>query len=48
MKIKLNLSHVLVLASAMGLWAVPANAQYVQIVTPDQFQVWILGAVTSQ
>jgi hypothetical protein len=39
MKIKLNLSHVLVVASALGLWAARAHAQYDVIVTPDQFQV---------
>jgi hypothetical protein len=42
MKIKLHLSHVLVLASALGLWTVPANALYIATVTPDQFnfQTW--------
>jgi hypothetical protein len=37
MRIKLNLSHVLILASALGLWAARANAAYDVIVTPDQF-----------
>ena len=37
MKMKLNFSHVLALASALGLWARAPTAQYDVIVTPDQF-----------
>jgi autotransporter-associated beta strand protein len=37
MKTKLNFSHALALASALGIWAARAHAQYDVILTPDQF-----------
>jgi hypothetical protein len=48
MKMKLNFSHALALASALGLWAARAHAQYDVIVTPDQFQVQTFGSNISQ
>jgi len=48
MKIKLNLSNVLVLASALGLWAMPAHAGFIEIITPDQFQMQTWGSNINQ
>ena len=48
MKTKVNFSSVLALASALGLCAARAYAQYDVIVTPNQFQVQTFGSNISQ
>jgi hypothetical protein len=48
MKTISNFSRVLALASALGLWAARAHAQYDVIVTPDKFMAQTFGGNISQ